>query len=299
MAAESGDGDKILGRPCHVCRAPIDRDHLNYGAEACYSCRAFFRRLHCSQKSSIFSEQQPPPPSRSIMAKVLVCKRSLEGEEGRWQAEDEFCRLTPENRTSCKRCRYQLCLRAGMRSKSVLTEEQRKRRFKQSRDGEQKLPSGSSSKITPTRSAAEHPAAASEKSLRTNLQAVQAQNDSCLEVIDAITFTFAFILSVPLHFSTQSRCTSSPSGQASSWIGSKCGKIEQLGHGGKMTPEHFSHATPCSSSSSSLLQTFSTPGEKPTSTQEGDVIGVRINSLMGILVLLGLSFFWIGTFYTV
>ena len=33
-------------RVCAVCGDVTERRHLNYGGEACFSCRAFFRRIH-------------------------------------------------------------------------------------------------------------------------------------------------------------------------------------------------------------------------------------------------------------
>ena len=40
----SGEEADASKRDCSICGAKCDRNHLNYGAVSCYSCRAFFRR---------------------------------------------------------------------------------------------------------------------------------------------------------------------------------------------------------------------------------------------------------------
>ena len=89
---------------CHICYETAYRDHLNYGAISCYSCRAFFRRIH----------------KLTVDKPKFVCKFGGD------------CEITLKTRRKCKRCRYDLCVRAGMRPKSVLKEGERKSRFKNS-----------------------------------------------------------------------------------------------------------------------------------------------------------------------
>ena len=96
-AAATGKGREL--RLCSVCGDVTERRHLNYGGEACFSCRAFFRRIH--QKSS--------PPS-------LECKQG------------GGCVVTPGNRRRCQKCRYERCLMAGMRPECVMDEQQRRNR---------------------------------------------------------------------------------------------------------------------------------------------------------------------------
>ncbi len=88
-------------KQCDVCGDESDRRHLNYGANACFSCRAFFRRVH----------QHAANP-------VLVCK---------WNGT---CDVTVKNRRRCQKCRYDRCLSAGMRPECVLDLGQRRYRFR-------------------------------------------------------------------------------------------------------------------------------------------------------------------------
>ena len=76
--------------------------HTHYGALVCYSCRAFFRRANqANMKSSGY-----------------VCKY------------DNKCDITCSNRKKCQRCRYEQCLSVGMDPSLVLSEEQKKTRFR-------------------------------------------------------------------------------------------------------------------------------------------------------------------------
>ena len=76
---------------CQVC-GDVANDHIHYGAIACYSCRAFFRRgvksnapYFCSQKQS--------------------------------------CSINKQSRKHCQYCRFQKCLSIGMKGSWVMTEE--------------------------------------------------------------------------------------------------------------------------------------------------------------------------------
>ncbi len=91
-------------RRCVICQDVTERRHLNYGADACFSCRAFFRRTH----------QKRQPPS-------FECKGSGD------------CEVTARTRRRCQSCRYDRCLRAGMRPEFVMGEEQRMARMEKCR----------------------------------------------------------------------------------------------------------------------------------------------------------------------
>ena len=70
---------------CNVCSAPAP-DHLHFGGHCCYSCRAFFRR------------------TIERMRKIdVVCK-----------AGDNECLITQTSK-SCSACRFEKCLRVGMK----------------------------------------------------------------------------------------------------------------------------------------------------------------------------------------
>ena len=68
-------------KTCLVCKAVSETYHLNYGASTCFSCRAFFRRALQNSRNPTF-----------------VCKKSGN------------CVVTEQNRRSCRKCRYELCL---------------------------------------------------------------------------------------------------------------------------------------------------------------------------------------------
>ena len=87
---------------CPICRDVSDQpQQLHYGGKACFSCRAFFRRAHQKTKNPGF-----------------VCKKN------------NACEVTVKTRRRCQKCRYDLALKAGMKPEAVLTEDQKKVRFR-------------------------------------------------------------------------------------------------------------------------------------------------------------------------
>eukprot|EP00094_Tigriopus_californicus_P006338 TCALIF_06103-PA protein Name:"Similar to EcR Ecdysone receptor (Aedes aegypti)" AED:0.41 eAED:0.43 QI:0/-1/0/1/-1/1/1/0/558 len=90
-------------RQCLVCLDYTKRSHLNYGADACFSCRAFFRRAHQKCPKSIPNFQ---------------CKNGNQ------------CNVNAKNRRRCQKCRYDRCLQYGMKPECVLDDGQRRSRFR-------------------------------------------------------------------------------------------------------------------------------------------------------------------------
>ncbi len=88
---------------CAICNISTNSYHLNYGVSSCLSCRAFFRRI-VQQK----------------MKTQMKCKG----------ASENNCQITPENRKKCKKCRYEACIRAGMKADAVMSEDQYKTWFR-------------------------------------------------------------------------------------------------------------------------------------------------------------------------
>ena len=84
---------------CHVC-GDIAGKHSYYGAQACYSCRAFFRRA-----------------IESGYRFAYVCAKN-KGYLGQ-------CTINLTLRKKCQYCRYQACLVAGMKTSWVLNEEEK------------------------------------------------------------------------------------------------------------------------------------------------------------------------------
>jgi len=80
---------------CNIC-GDIASHHCYYGAQACSSCRAFFRRAVQTEYNQAY-----------------FCMM------------ERMCEITKKSRKKCKFCRYQACLSAGMRpSWVVLTEDE-------------------------------------------------------------------------------------------------------------------------------------------------------------------------------
>ena len=86
---------------CKVCNRQNESFHLNYGAETCFSCRAFFRR-QIQQASS----------------HKLKCKGN------------EECQLVSNSQKKCRLCRFKRCLAIGMKPECVLKEDDKKTRFR-------------------------------------------------------------------------------------------------------------------------------------------------------------------------
>ena len=84
---------------CDICGVDTNSYNLNYGANSCLSCRAFFRRI-VQQNSE---------------AKLKKCKNEGKGRK---------CEITLATRKSCKRCRFEACKNAGMKTEAVLDESQ-------------------------------------------------------------------------------------------------------------------------------------------------------------------------------
>lgn len=98
--------EKIGNKPvdnCGVC-GDLAVAHMHYGGVCCYSCKAFFRRATQTGKD-----------------KKYRCKAS------------RSCDVTNTNRRSCQFCRFNKCLRIGMKPNWVLSDEQCNIRFRKVR----------------------------------------------------------------------------------------------------------------------------------------------------------------------
>ena len=86
---------------CGVCSVEMPKARTHYGGLSCYSCRAFFRRM----------------TQREELARCRFAGR---------------CTIELADRRSCPPCRYNSCLRAGMRPDLVLDDDDKKKRFRKS-----------------------------------------------------------------------------------------------------------------------------------------------------------------------
>ena len=88
---------------CPVCGDfSVNGHSKNYGAFVCFSCKAFFRRIHQKEHFNI---------------KTYICKKTGN------------CKITVTTRRSCQRCRYEKCISVGMDPSSVMTLEEKKKWF--------------------------------------------------------------------------------------------------------------------------------------------------------------------------
>ena len=102
----SNTEDTTVNKPyeCPICKEKLKNlPNIHYGGAACFSCRAFFRRAHQKTKVPTFK-----------------CKN------------DNKCFVTLKTRRKCQKCRYDLCLKEGMKPEAVLTDDQKKIRFRNS-----------------------------------------------------------------------------------------------------------------------------------------------------------------------
>jgi len=85
---------------CKICGERAAR-HVHYGATTCFSCRAFFRRS-----------------LQNKTAAKYICRRK------------STCDINVKTRKNCQYCRYMKCLAIGMNPNYVLSEDERKKRFR-------------------------------------------------------------------------------------------------------------------------------------------------------------------------
>ncbi len=106
----TANGDKASpAQPCEICNCQAS-EYKYYGARSCQSCRAFFRRA-----------VQKPGGYQS-----LKCRAAKKGGAG--GAEIGRCRIDSQSWRSCRYCRFQKCLSAGMNPKWVLNDSEKRRR---------------------------------------------------------------------------------------------------------------------------------------------------------------------------
>eukprot|EP00092_Neocalanus_flemingeri_P035597 GFUD01038749.1.p1 GENE.GFUD01038749.1~~GFUD01038749.1.p1 ORF type:complete len:636 (-),score=130.97 GFUD01038749.1:4-1911(-) len=86
---------------CNVCHIAMARKQVHYGASCCFSCRAFFRR-------------------NSLREDLSLCK------------QDGTCLISFIDRKSCTPCRYDKCLRVGMRKEFIAQVGGKRKRLKRS-----------------------------------------------------------------------------------------------------------------------------------------------------------------------
>lgn len=86
---------------CAVCFGEAETYHLNYGASACFSCRAFFRRTIQRSRNPSFH-----------------CKNG------------GTCEINVKTRRKCQACRFRNCIAAGMQPDQVLNDNAKRTRFR-------------------------------------------------------------------------------------------------------------------------------------------------------------------------
>merc|ERR1712037_202000 len=112
-----------LSRKCSVCSGPA-ASHVHYGAVSCYSCRAFFRRG---------------------IGKPYCC---VEGKGD--------CTIDFTSRRSCQWCRFDKCLRVGMRQDLVDATLRKKNLSGESSEGREDSSSTSNTLIPTFQSIEQH-----------------------------------------------------------------------------------------------------------------------------------------------
>ncbi len=99
-ATSCADDGNVRSTVCAICQVDTGNYNLNYGANTCLSCRAFFRRAVQKTRNPQFS-----------------CKSG------------GACAITEATRRACKSCRFDACLRAGMSPECVMKGAEVQQRF--------------------------------------------------------------------------------------------------------------------------------------------------------------------------
>jgi len=84
---------------CSVCHIAMVKEMVHYGAKSCFSCRAFFRR-------------------NSLRNKLDNC------------IKEGSCLISYIDRKSCASCRYEKCVRAGMKREFIAPSGGKRKRLK-------------------------------------------------------------------------------------------------------------------------------------------------------------------------
>ncbi len=108
-ASEASTSDAESSSTCPVCGRSDAGKHIYYGARVCISCRGFFRR-------SVQNKHYP----------LFKCSKSGN------------CEVDSTNRRSCKSCRFDKCVAAGMKISWVMSDNERKSRV--AKRGQDKSP---------------------------------------------------------------------------------------------------------------------------------------------------------------
>ena len=104
--ATKPSGEPVRSKICSVCGGTCESYHLNYGVSSCFSCRAFFRRAAITLRK------------KNKHYTTIACKGTGN------------CAIGPEVEKKCRRCRYEQCLKAGMKAEQVMSDEEKKVRFR-------------------------------------------------------------------------------------------------------------------------------------------------------------------------
>eukprot|EP00095_Tigriopus_kingsejongensis_P003901 snap_masked-scaffold296_size217904-processed-gene-1.3 protein:Tk03901 transcript:snap_masked-scaffold296_size217904-processed-gene-1.3-mRNA-1 annotation:"retinoid x" len=136
---------------CRICQEPATR-HLHYGSIVCFSCKAFFRRAIQNEVHTLFT-----------------C------------AVENRCEMNSVSRKHCQKCRWDACLRVGMKSQWVLSKKERvKRMERRQSQGMESLPRqvGEACEATWSRDSEDQPRETSRDALESHGSTSSVQSSS-------------------------------------------------------------------------------------------------------------------------
>ena len=122
---------------CHCCGVKTAKARLHYGGITCYPCRSFFRRATVNKKKKKCKKDGRCQVICSfhhsnILSMVFLSTKAFNNlySSKKSYIKSKNCQVRLEDRKSCNACRYQECIRNGMRPHLVLSEDQIQERFK-------------------------------------------------------------------------------------------------------------------------------------------------------------------------